>query len=164
MDVAVERKTKKSDSSTDFASFDMSKFGMPKFEFPNMELPEAFRGFVQNGAAQTKDMCEKAKKTAEEATNLLESTYATAAKGATDYNLKVVEMARINTGAAFNYMQALLGVTDFSEFIKLSTDHAHQQIATLTEQTKVLTTLAQRTATQISEPIKTEVCKAFNKV
>jgi hypothetical protein len=54
MDVAVERKTKKSDSSTDFASFDMSKFGMPKFEFPDMELPEAFRGFVQNSTAQTK--------------------------------------------------------------------------------------------------------------
>jgi hypothetical protein len=54
-------------------------------------------------------------------------------------------------------------VTDFSQLIKLSTDHAREQMATLTEQTKALTTLAQETASHVSEPLKAEVNKTFNK-
>ena len=158
MDVAAERKTKKSDSVTAFAGFDM-----PKFEFPKMEIPEAFREFIEKGAFQAKEAYEKMKTATEEATNLLESTYATAAKGSANYNLKVIELAKLNANATFNYVQSLFGVTDFSTLIKLSTDHAHEQMATLTEQTKVLTSLAQQTAAQVTEPIKTEITKVFSK-
>ena len=38
------------------------------------------------------------------------SAYTVAAKGATDYNLKVFEIARFNTNAAFDYARELLGV------------------------------------------------------
>jgi hypothetical protein len=34
-----------------------------------------------------------------------------AAKGATDYNLKVIEIARTKTNAAFEHVQELLGVS-----------------------------------------------------
>jgi Phasin protein len=91
------------------------------------------------------------------------TAYTTAAKGTTNYNLKFFEMAKINSAANFNYVQALFGVADFSQFIKLSTDHAREQMATMTEQTKTLTALAQETVTLVSEPLKAEVSKAFNK-
>ena len=39
----------------------------------------------------------------EEAADLLQKTYATVAKGATDYNLKLIEIARTNNRAAFDY-------------------------------------------------------------
>ena len=68
--------------------------------------------------------CAKAKMASEEAANLLGNTYATAAKAATDYNLKLIEIAHINTRAAFDYAQELLGAKSPSEFIELSTAHA----------------------------------------
>jgi phasin len=150
-DVAGDRKTKKkNNSSTAFAGFDMTNAG-----FPKMEVPEAFRDFVQNGVT-------KAKSAANKATNVLETTYATAAKGATDYNLKVIEMVRTNTKTNFDFGHALLGVTGFPQFIELSTAHARAQFEMLTEQTRALTALAQQTATQVSEPIRAEVNMALN--
>ena len=126
MDAVIERKTKRTDDpSTSFPSFDM-----PKFEFPKMEMPEAFRDFFGKSGTQAEDFCEQAKQATEETHNMLRNTYATAAKGTTDYHLKVMEMAKINSAANFNYVQALFRVTDFSDFTKLSTDHARQQMAT----------------------------------
>jgi phasin len=154
MEAVVDRKTKKFDSSTAFPSFDI-----PKFEFPKMEVPEAFRDFAEKSATQAKDFFEKARNSTEEASNVLE----TAAKGTTNYNLKVFEMAKINSAATFNYVQSLFGVTDFSQFLKLSTDHAREQMATLTEQARALTALAQETVSHVSEPLQAQVNKTFNK-
>ena len=44
--------------------------------------------------AQAKDNYEKIQAATDEATDLLKSAYATAAKGTTDYNRKVIEIAR----------------------------------------------------------------------
>ncbi len=70
---------------------------MPKFDIPNMEVPAAFREFAEKGISQAKENYEKMKSAAEEATDLIEETYATASKGASDYGLKVIENARANT-------------------------------------------------------------------
>src|SRR6266487_1324385 len=65
-----------------------SAFEMPKFEIPKVEMPAAFREFAERGVAQCKDTYEKMKAAAEEATDVLETTYSTATKGASDYGLK----------------------------------------------------------------------------
>jgi phasin len=158
MDVVADRKVKKIDSSTAFASFDM-----PKFEFPKMEIPEAFREALEKGTSQAKEFYEKAKIAADDANSLLESTYATTAKGTMNYNLKVIEMVRANTSAHFSFAHALLGVTGFSQLIELSTAHARAQFETLSEQSKALATLTQETMTQVTEPLKAEVSKAISK-
>src|SRR5580700_8143278 len=72
-------------------------FEMPKFDMPKVEMPAAFREFAERGVAQAKDTYEKMKAAAEEATDVLETTYSTATKGASDYGLKVIEAARVNT-------------------------------------------------------------------
>jgi len=144
-----------------------SPFGLPKYEIPNsdlpnMEMPEAFREIAEKGVAQAKDTYEKAKAAAEEATDLLKNTYTIAAKGATDYNLKVIEIARTNTNTAFDYAHQLLGVKSLSEFVELSTAHARKQFEAMTAQTKELTELGQKVTTEIAEPLKTGVTKAFS--
>ena len=48
------------------------------------------------------------KTAAEEATDVLESTYSTASKGASEYGLKVIEAARTNTNAAFDFAGELM--------------------------------------------------------
>jgi phasin len=146
------------------AIFDVPKFELPRFEIPRFEVPGAFREFAEKGVAQAKEAYERVKAAAEEATDVLEDSYTTAAKGAADYNLKVIEAARANTNAAFDYARELLDVKSLSEVIELSTAHARKQFEALTEQTKELTALAQKVASESTEPIKSGMTKAFRKV
>jgi phasin len=146
------------------SAFEMPKFEMPKFEIPKVEMPAAFREFAERGVAQAKDTYEKMKAAAEEATDVLETTYSTASKGASDYGLKVIEAARVNTNAAFDYAGELLAAKTLSEVIELSSTHARKQFEALTAQSKDLGALAQKVATETAEPIKSGMNKAFSKV
>ena len=144
-------------------AFEMPKFEMPKFDIPKVEMPAAFREFAERGVAQAKDTYEKMKAAAEEATDVLETTYSTATKGAADYGLKVIETARVNTNAAFDFYGELITAKTLSEVIELSSAHARKQFVALTAQTKELGALAQKVATETAEPIKAGMNKAFAK-
>jgi phasin len=144
--------------------FDMPKFEIPKFDMPKVEMPAAFREFAEKGVAQAKDTYERMKAAAEEATDVMETTYSTASKGAADYGLKVIEVARENTNSAFDYFGELMAVKTMSEMVELSTAHARKQFEALTQQSKDLNALAQKVATETSEPIKSGMSRAFSKV
>ena len=58
-----------------------------------MEVPAAFREFAEKSVTQAKDNWEKMKAATEEASDLIEDSYATASKGAADYGLKVIEVS-----------------------------------------------------------------------
>src|SRR5437660_8588831 len=92
------------------SSFEIPKFEMPNFEMPKMEIPAAFREFAEKSVSQAKENYEKMKSAAEEATDVLEGTYATASKGARDYSLKMIEAARVNTNAAFDFANEFMTV------------------------------------------------------
>jgi phasin len=141
--------------------FDMPKFEMPKFEIPNVEMPAAFREFAERGVAQAKDTYEKMKAAAEEATDVLETTYSTASKGASDYGLKVIEAARTNTNAAFDFAGELLAAKTISEVVELYSAHARKQFETMTAQSKELGALAQKLTAETTEPLKSGMSKAF---
>jgi phasin len=146
------------------SAFEMPKFEMPKFEIPKVEMPAAFREFAERGVAQAKDTYEKMKAAAEEATDVLETSYSTASKGAGEYGLKVIEAARVNTNAAFDFFGELITAKSPSEIIELSSTHARKQFEALTQQSKELGALAQKVATETAEPIKSGMNKAFSKV
>jgi phasin len=155
-------KMKTSKPST--SAFEMPKFEIPKFEIPKVEMPAAFREFAERGVAQCKDTYEKMKAAAEEATDVLETTYSTATRGASDYGLKVIEAARVNTNAAFDFAGELITAKTLSEVIELSSAHTRKQFEAYTEQGKELTALAQKVATDTAEPIKGGMNRAFSKV
>jgi phasin len=106
--------------------------------------------YAEQGVAHAKDTYAKAKVASEEAADLLENIYTTTAKGATEYNLKLIEIARINTRTAFDYAHELLGARSPSEFIELSTAHARKQFEAMAAQTKELTEFAQKATTEIA--------------
>jgi len=143
---ANEAKTTKHAASP----YGVPNFEMPKFDLPKIEMPEAFREMAEKGVAQAKDNYEKIQAAAEEATELLKSTYTTAAMGTADYNRKVIELASANAQAAFNYAHELLGVKSPSEFMELSSAHARKQFEAMTAQIKELTELAQKVTTEIA--------------
>jgi phasin len=142
-------------------TFGIPKFEFPKFEVPKMEVPAAFRELAERSVTQARDGYERMKAVAEDATDVLEDTYANASKGATDYTLKSIEIARANTNAAFDFASQLMTVRSFSEAVELTSTHTRKQFDAFVEQSKELTALAQRVATETTEPIKSGVSKAF---
>jgi phasin len=150
--------------ASDMPRFEIPRFDLPKFEVPKMEVPAAFREFAEKSVTQAKNNWEKMKAATEEATDLIEDSYATASKGAADYGLKWIEAARANTNATFDYATQLMAVKSLSEAMELSTAHARTQFETLNAQTKELSALAQKVATETAEPIKESVTSVFKKV
>src|SRR5437899_320465 len=130
MTEAIETNPSKSRSKTAAppAAFEMPKFELPNFELPKMEIPAAFRELAEKSVSHAKETYEKMKSAAEEATDVLEDTYATASKGASDYGLKVIEAARDNTNAAFDFASRLITVKSLSEAVELSTAHTRKPL------------------------------------
>src|SRR3984957_17421426 len=91
---AVNKATTTKHTASSFAmpDYGMPKFEMPKFGLPNTEMPAAFREIGEKGVEQTRDAYAKAKVASEEAIDLLENTYETAAKRAEEFNYNVIEM------------------------------------------------------------------------
>ena len=142
---------------------ELPKFDFPKFEVPNVEVPAALREFAEKSVAQAKDNYEKMKSVAEEATDVLEGTYLTASKGASEYGLKAIDAARVNVNAAFDFMAELMTAKSASDVVELSTTHLREQFETATAQVKNLTAIAQKVAVEATEPIKGGFTSAFKK-
>ena len=155
--------TAKRTASSSTPDYGTPKFEMPKFGLPKTEMPEAFREMTEKGVAHVRDTNAKAKAACEQAADLLENTYATFAKGAQDYNLKLIEIARTNTRAAFDYAHELLDAKSPSEFIELSTARMRNQFDTVSAQNNELCALAQKVATDVAEPITTGISRAPHK-
>jgi phasin len=150
-------------TKADAPTFDTPRFELPKFEAPKLEVPAAFRDMAEKGASQVKDNWERMKIATEEATDLIEGSYATASKGAVEYGCKMIEAARANTNAGFDFATEFLAVKSLSEAVELSTAHMRKQFDAMTAQTKELTALAQKLASDTVEPIRAGVTKSFKK-
>jgi phasin len=144
--------------------FETPMLEMPSFDMPKMEVPAAFREFAEKSVTQAKDNWEKMKAATEEATDMIETSYSTASKGASDYGMALIDAARANTNAAFDFYSQIMTTKSLSEMIELSTSHARKQFETVTAQSKDLTALAQKVATEAVEPIKSGMTTAFKKV
>jgi phasin len=137
---------------------------VPNFDMPKFEVPAAFRELTEKGVSQARENWERMKAATEEATDVIEGSYATASKGMVDYGLKLIEAGRANTNAAFDLAGQLMAVKSVSEALELSTAHARKQFETVSAQTRELAALAHKVATETSEPIKASVTSAFTKV
>src|SRR4029079_1763112 len=138
-------------TSPDTPKFEIPRFDLPKFEMPKMEVPAAFREFAEKSVTQAKDNWEKMKAATEEATDMIETSYSTASKGASDYGLALIDAARSNTNAAFDFYSKIMTAKSLSEFIELSTSHARKQFEAMSAQSKDLSALAQKVAAESVE-------------
>jgi phasin len=158
-DTNTNQKTKAKPTS----GFETPKFDVPKFDIPNLEVPAAFREFAEKGLAQAKTNYEKMKSVAEEATDVIEDSYSNAAKGASEYGLKVIANARANSNAAFDLLGSLMGAKSYAEVVELSSGYLRQQFETVTTQVKELSAVAQKAGTETFEPIKEGFSNAVKK-
>lgn len=144
--------------------FETPMMEMPNFDMPKMEVPAAFRELAEKSVTQAKDNWEKMKAATEEATDMIETSYSTASKGASDYGLALIDAARSNANATFDFYSQIVTAKSLSEFIELSTSHARKQFEAMSAQSKDLTALAQKVAAESVEPIKSGMTTAFKKV
>ncbi len=136
----------------------------PQFEFPKFEYPAAYRDAAEKSLAQFKQNYERMKSAGEETSELMESIYATAAKGASEYNLKLLEAMRANANAYFDFAASLVQVKSPSEVVELSSAHARKSFETLSAQGKELASIAQKVSNDTAEPIKAGFNKALRAV
>ena len=125
------------------------------------EVPEQMRAFAEKGVSQARDSYAKFKDAAETHNGTIEAVFTTASKGASEYSAKLIEIIKANTTANLDFAQSLFGVKSPSEAIELWTSHARKQFETFTANTKALTELTQRVATETAEPIKANATKLF---
>lgn len=125
------------------------------------QYAEVFRGMAEKGVEQAKDNYTRIRTAAEQATDLVEDTYLTATRGATEFNLKAIEALRANVNSSFDYARELLAAKSISEAVELSATHMRQQFETLAAQAKDFSALAQKVTAEASEPIKASVGKNF---
>ena len=124
------------------------------------DAPEQLREMAEKGAAQSKKVFEKMSAASGQAADAMQHCYSAAVKGMQDYNNKLLEITHANTKAAFDFAQRMSGVKSPSEFLELSTEHAQQQLTTMTEQTRELAVLAQQATLATAEPLKTSLVPA----
>ncbi|MCK0196427.1 phasin [Ancylobacter sp. 6x-1] len=136
---------------------------MPKFDGAPFEVPAVMREMAEKSVQSAREAYEKMKSSAEETTDLIEDTYATATRGVAEYNTVALESLRTNVNAAFDYFGALLATRNVSEAVELSTSHLRKQFDVLSAQAKELSTIAQKVATETAEPLKASVEKTIKK-
>ena len=156
-------KAKPKAAASEAPKFATPSFDMPKFDVPSFEVPPAFRELAEKGVSQAKEQYEKMKSAAEEATGVMEDSYANASKGAAEYGQKLIANARANSNSAFDLFGALLSAKSYAEVVELSTGYARKQFETLTEQAKDLTAVAQKAGTETFEPIKDSFTSVLKK-
>lgn len=135
-----------------------------QFEFPRIEFSGAYRDIAEKGVAQAKQNYERVKAVAEEASELIETTYTTATRGVSEYNLKLIEAMRANTNAHLDFARDLFAVKSASEAVELSSAHTRLAFEALAVQSKELASLAQKVSTDTAEPIKAGINKALRLV
>jgi hypothetical protein len=109
------------------------------------------REFARQGAAIAKDVSENTTATAEETTTALEKTYSIVATGAAD-----------NTNSTLDFVQRLFSVRSPAEFLELSSAHYRTQSETFAEQSRHLTSMAQKMTTHAVEPLKAGMKSALS--
>jgi phasin len=145
----------------DISQFELPKFDLSKFELPSLEAPAALREFAEQGITQAKAAYEKAKAAVAETSGVLERSYASASGGVAACQRHLIDAARANANAGFDYAAALLAVKSPSDVVEVSAAHAREQFQALTAQAKVLGELVQKLAVETAEPIKTGVTRTF---
>jgi phasin len=112
---------------------------------------------LEKGAAQIKETADKFSAVAEQTSKLAEDSFASAAKGLKDYNVKTIEFAQMNFEAAGDYTKQLMSAKSPSEMVELWTSYVRKQFQAMTEQSKEFAMLSQRMASEAAEPLSRQI-------
>ena len=126
-------------------------------------LPGVFGVLAEQGIARAQANCEKIKIASEQISESLRETYSANSEGATSYGLKVIEISNANTAATMDFFVHLLGSKSVTDVINLSAEQARKTFVATSAQNRELWELAQKLATEASEPVRKRVASVLQK-
>jgi hypothetical protein len=116
---------------------------------------------------QTRKISDKsasiASETFEKGKAAIEQNQAVAVENIRAFNVRMIDMARINTEAAFDFAHQIASAKAPADIVELWTTHAHKQFEALSEQIQELTVLGQKMAGETAAPLVRSVNQAFKK-
>lgn len=116
---------------------------------------------------QTRKISDKsasiASETFEKGKAVIEQNQAVAVENIRAFNVRMIDMARINTEAAFDFAHQIASAKAPADIVELWTTHAHKQFEALSEQIQELTVLGQKMAGETAAPLVRSVNQAFKK-
>jgi len=125
------------------------------------ELHGNLRTVVEKGLVETRAAYAKAKTNADETAGAIETSYAAAKAGVVAINVKAFEALRANFEANFDFVKSAIAVKNVSDYVTLQGEFARKRLEAMTDQTKEISALAQKLASETAEPIKEQVAKTF---
>jgi phasin len=128
---------------------------------PAVAFQDLMRQSVEKTVSDSGAAYSRAKAAADEAVNALETSVNSASKGVVDFHSKALDVLRAHFDANIDFAKAAMNVKTFGDFVSLQSQHATKQAEALAAQAKEFGMLAQRIATETSEPIKSQVVKTF---
>jgi phasin len=125
------------------------------------QVPEHVRAFAEKGVSQARDGYAKLKDAAETHSGTVEAVMGTATRGAAEFSATLLDIAKTNINAGFDFAQSLIGVKSPTQMMELWAGFARSQMEALTGQTKQIAELGQKIAAETAEPIKAGASRLF---
>lgn len=132
--------------------------------FVGAAVASSVREVAEKSVKQAKESYDQFKAAAEDTTEILEESFATATKGVGEFNRKVIEAFKSNTDAQFDLFRDLVGVKTPAEAFELHNSFVRKQIAALSAQSKDMVELVKDTMTKTTKPLGDNVLKTFKQV
>lgn len=136
-------------------------------EFPTFDAAKAaeqFRTIAERNAEQTRETFERMRSGAEDTRKAFEASFEGARNAGDELVRKSIAAVRTGTEVNLAQFDALMGAKSLTEVMELQTGYLRKQMELATEQAKDFQTFSQKTATQVSKPVKDAFDKAFNQV
>ena len=127
------------------------------------ETPEAVRAYAEKTLAQLRESYTQARQSLEEATRALEASLEHANKGASEFNVKAMEMAQRNVNAGFEFARRLAGARSQAEAIEMQTQFMRDQLDAARAQSEEFQQLVARIATDASQPIQQQFSRSVGR-
>lgn len=128
-----------------------------------LDVPESVRSFVETSLAQIRESYERAKSSLEDATAALENSLDKAGKGATELNVKVMDIAQVNLNSGFDFAKQLASARTPAEFLELQAGYMRQQIDVMRAQAEEMQELATKIATEAASPIQQQISRSVER-
>ena len=113
---------------------------------------------VMNEASRiVRESFDKTLETGAETVRGVQEGFTSALENVRDLNVRLIDMARANTDAAFDFAREVAEAKAPSDLVQAWTTHATKQFDRLTKQTSDLTTLGQQFGSTAAEPVTRRV-------
>ncbi len=124
-------------------------------------MQEKMRSMVEKSIAETRANYTKAKSAADETTSAIEASLDAAKTGAMTLHAKAIDAMKAHAEANFEFFKSIATVKSMADFVSLHTEFARKQVEAMTAQSKDMSALAGKVATDTASPIQAQVAKTF---